>query len=134
MARRSISIDEKIEQQKKVVFQLKDRYDAALDGLRKSRQKLIEERNKAYEAGFGGNETKEERSVAIKRYRELEDKIGKYDTLIELPEIKLANSNIYKALEKDLSSKRYTEEDDLVGPLITQIAEYLISHDESLIR
>lgn len=58
-----------------------------LDGLRKSRQKLIEERKKAYEAGFGGNETKEERSVAIKRYRELEDKIGKYDTLIEFPEM-----------------------------------------------
>ena len=58
-----------------------------LDGLRESRQKLIEERNKAYEVGFGGKKTKEERSAAIKRYQDLEDKIGRYDTLIELPEM-----------------------------------------------
>ena len=46
MARRSISIDEKIEQQKKVVFQLKDRYDAALAELDRLQQKRIELRNK----------------------------------------------------------------------------------------
>ena len=33
MARRSISIDEKIEQQKKIVFSLKDKYEAALAEL-----------------------------------------------------------------------------------------------------
>ena len=46
MARRSISIDEKIEQQKKVVFQLKDRYDAALAELDRLQQKRNELRNK----------------------------------------------------------------------------------------
>ena len=46
MARRSISIDEKTEQQKKVVFQLKDRYDAALAELDRLQQKRNELRNK----------------------------------------------------------------------------------------
>ena len=46
MARRSISIDEKIEQQKKAVFQLKDRYDAALAELDRLQQKRNELRNK----------------------------------------------------------------------------------------
>ena len=46
MARRSISIDERIEQQKKVVFQLKDRYDAALAELDRLQQKRNELRNK----------------------------------------------------------------------------------------
>ena len=46
MARRSISIDEKIEQQKKVVFQLRDRYDAALAELDRLQQKRNELRNK----------------------------------------------------------------------------------------
>ena len=39
MARRSISIDEKIEQQKKIVFNLKDIYEAALAELDKLQQK-----------------------------------------------------------------------------------------------
>ena len=46
MARRSISIDEKIEQQQKAVFQLKDRYDAALAELDRLQQKRNELRNK----------------------------------------------------------------------------------------
>lgn len=46
MARRSISIDEKIEQQKKVVFQLKDKYDAAVAELDRLQQKRLELRNK----------------------------------------------------------------------------------------
>ena len=46
MARRSISIDERIEQQKKAVFQLKDRYDAALAELDRLQQKRNELRNK----------------------------------------------------------------------------------------
>ena len=46
MARRSISKKKKIEQQKKVVFQLKDRYDAALAELDRLQQKRNELRNK----------------------------------------------------------------------------------------
>ena len=46
MARRSISIDEKIEQQKKIVFILKDKYEAALAELDRLQQKRIELRNK----------------------------------------------------------------------------------------
>ena len=46
MARRSISIDEKIEQQKKVVFQATDKYDAALAELDRLQQKRNELRNK----------------------------------------------------------------------------------------
>ena len=42
MARRSISIDEKIEKQKEVVFALKDKYDAAVAGLDKLLQKRKE--------------------------------------------------------------------------------------------
>ena len=60
MARRSISIDEKIEKQKEVVFALKDKYDAAvaeLDKLQQKRKELqkkelmtaIENSGKSYE-------------------------------------------------------------------------------------
>lgn len=60
MARRSISIDEKIEKQKEVVFALKDKYDAAvaeLDKLLQKRKELqkkelmsaIENSGKSYE-------------------------------------------------------------------------------------
>ena len=44
--RRTISIDEKIEQQKKVVFQIKDKYDAALAELDRLQQKRNELRSK----------------------------------------------------------------------------------------
>lgn len=39
MARRSISIDEKINQQKQIVFQSKDKYDAAVAELEKLMKK-----------------------------------------------------------------------------------------------
>lgn len=46
MARRSISIDEKINQQKQVVFQAKDKYDAAVAELEKLMKKRDEIRQK----------------------------------------------------------------------------------------
>lgn len=46
MARRSISIDEKINQQKQVVFHAKDKYDAAVAELEKLMKKRDEVRQK----------------------------------------------------------------------------------------
>lgn len=46
--RRTISIDEKIEQQKKVVLQIKDKYDAALAELDRLQQKRNELRSKEF--------------------------------------------------------------------------------------
>ena len=46
MARRSISIEEKIQQQKEVVSKAKDKYEAALDELEKLMKKRDELRNK----------------------------------------------------------------------------------------
>ena len=46
MARRTISIEEKIERQKKIVFQAKDKYDAALAELDRLQQKKNELQNK----------------------------------------------------------------------------------------
>ena len=46
MARRSISIDEKINQQKQVVFQAKDKYDAAVAELEKLMKRRDEVRQK----------------------------------------------------------------------------------------
>ena len=46
MARRSISIDEKINQQKQVVFQAKDKYDAEVAELEKLMKKRDEIRQK----------------------------------------------------------------------------------------
>lgn len=46
MARRSISIEEKINQQKQVVFQAKDKYDAAVAELEKLMKKRDEIRQK----------------------------------------------------------------------------------------
>ncbi len=46
MARRSISLDEKIERQKQIVFQIKDKYDAAVAELDRLQQKRNELRNK----------------------------------------------------------------------------------------
>lgn len=46
MARRSISLDEKIERQKQIVFQMKDKYDAAVAELDRLQQKRNELRNK----------------------------------------------------------------------------------------
>ena len=46
MARRSISIDEKIQAQKEVVSKAKDKYEAALDELARLMKKREELRNK----------------------------------------------------------------------------------------
>ena len=46
MARRSISIDEKINQQRQVVFHAKDKYDAAVAELEKLMKKRDEVRQK----------------------------------------------------------------------------------------
>lgn len=46
MARRTISIDEKIKNQKEVVFALKDKYEAAVEELNKLIQKKKELQNK----------------------------------------------------------------------------------------
>ncbi len=52
MARRSISIDEKIAQQKQVVFQAKDKYEAAVAELDKLMKKRDELRSKELLAAF----------------------------------------------------------------------------------
>lgn len=46
MARRSISLEEKIQAQKEVVSKAKDKYEAALEGLEKLMKKRDELRNK----------------------------------------------------------------------------------------
>ena len=46
MARKNVSIEEKIEQQKQVVFKAKDRYDAAVEELDRLMKKRDELRNK----------------------------------------------------------------------------------------
>ena len=46
MARRSISIDEKINQQKQVVFQAKDKYDAAVAELDNLMKKVMKSARK----------------------------------------------------------------------------------------
>lgn len=46
MARRTISIEEKIKNQKEVVFALKDKYEAAVEELNKLIQKKKELQNK----------------------------------------------------------------------------------------
>ncbi|MGN0484019.1 MAG: hypothetical protein ACI4HI_10755 [Lachnospiraceae bacterium] len=51
-----------------------------------------------------------------------------YDRLIEH-----ANGNIYRTLEVELRQKGYTEDDNILSPLITEIAEWLVSHDEKSI-
>ena len=53
--RRNISIDEKIEQQKQVVFQAKDKYDAALAELDRLQKKRDEARNKELMAAISNS-------------------------------------------------------------------------------
>lgn len=52
MARRSISIDEKIAIQKQVVFQAKDKYEAAVAELDRLMKKRDEQRTKELLAAF----------------------------------------------------------------------------------
>lgn len=47
--------------------------------------------------------------------------------------VKYANSNIYRTLEVELRQKGYTMDDDILGPLIMEIAEWLVSHDRRAI-
>ena len=44
--------------------------------------------------------------------------------------LKHANINIYKAMEKELNGKGYSEDDDILKPLINEIALVLVSHNE----
>ena len=55
MARRTISIDEKINQQKQVVFQAKDKYDAAVAELEKLMKKRDELRSKELLEAFANS-------------------------------------------------------------------------------
>ena len=51
-----------------------------------------------------------------------------YERLIEK-----ANTNIYIAHEEDLRRKGYSATDNIVRPLVIQIAKYLVTHDERTI-
>lgn len=58
---------------------------------------------------------------------------------VSLPElyeriIARANTNIHAAMEPELRRKGYSEDEDLLGPLIAQIAEYLVIHGERSIK
>lgn len=55
MARRTISIDEKINQQKQVVFHAKDKYDAAVAELEKLMKKRDELRSKELLEAFANS-------------------------------------------------------------------------------
>ncbi len=55
MARRTISIDEKINQQKQAVFQAKDKYDAAVAELEKLMKKRDELRSKELLEAFANS-------------------------------------------------------------------------------
>ena len=70
MARRSISIDEKINQQKQVVFQAKDKYDAAVAELEKLMKKRDEVRQKELLNAFASsNKSFEEVMSFLRRGR-----------------------------------------------------------------
>jgi hypothetical protein len=56
MARRSISIDEKINQQKQIVFHAKDKYDAAVAELDRLMKKRDEARNKELLEAFASSD------------------------------------------------------------------------------
>ena len=61
MARRKITIDERIERQKEVVSKAKDRYDAALDELKELMEKKNELNRKVLlDAYYRGNVSVEE--------------------------------------------------------------------------
>ena len=55
MARKKVSIEEKIEQQKQVVFKAKDRYDAAVEELDRLMKKRDELRNKELLQAFSSS-------------------------------------------------------------------------------
>lgn len=55
MARKTISIDEKINQQKQAVFRAKDKYDAAVAGLEELMKKRDELRSKELLEAFANS-------------------------------------------------------------------------------
>ena len=65
MARRSISIDEKINQQKQVVFQAKDKYDAAVAELEKLMKKRDEVRQKELLNAFAASNKSFEEVMSV---------------------------------------------------------------------
>ncbi len=65
MARRSISIQEKIEKQKSVVFALKDKYDAALQELHDLEKKERELQSKELLEAFSKSEKSYEEIMAF---------------------------------------------------------------------
>ena len=76
MARRSISIDEKIEQQKKVVFQAKERYDRALAELDELQKKRDEVRKKELMAAISSSKRTYEEIIAFLNVEEDQDGDG----------------------------------------------------------
>ena len=73
MARRSISIDEKINQQKQVVFQAKDKYDAAVAELEKLMKKRDEVRQKELLNAFASSNKSFEEVMSFLRGRSPEE-------------------------------------------------------------
>ena len=73
MARRSISIDEKINQQKQVVFQAKDKYDAAVAELEKLMKRRDEVRQKELLNAFASSNKSFEEVMSFLRGRSPEE-------------------------------------------------------------
>lgn len=73
MARRSISIDEKINQQKQVVFHAKDKYDAAVAELERLMKKRDEIRQKELLDAFATSNKTFEEVMSFLRGESLEE-------------------------------------------------------------
>ena len=76
MARRSISIDGKIEQQKKAVFQAKERYDRALAELDELQKKRDEVRKKELMTAISSSKRTYEEIMAFLNVEEDQDGDG----------------------------------------------------------
>ena len=73
MARRSISIEEKIEAQKELVSKAKDRYEAELDKLEKPMRKRDELRSKELMEAFTNSERSFEEVMRFLSGNEVDD-------------------------------------------------------------
>lgn len=73
MARRSISIEEKIEAQKELVSKAKDRYEAELDKLEKLMRKRDELRSKELMVAFTNSERSFEEVMRFLSGNEVDD-------------------------------------------------------------
>ena len=73
MARRSISIEEKIEAQKELVSKAKDRYEAELDKLEKLMRKRDELRSKELMESFTNSERSFEEVMRFLSGNEVDD-------------------------------------------------------------